>query len=93
MSSTSLRNTLLAGIAVVSVLLGETNLACAQIRADGWTLGPADRPGSAYDIVAPGMYVGDYSGPPTFVPGQEVINQPCSLLPTSPCSNPERGAD
>ena len=62
MSSKSLRYTLVAGLAVASVLAVETNLAFAQNRADGWTFGPSYGPGGAYDIVAPGMYVGDYSG-------------------------------
>jgi hypothetical protein len=63
MSSKGLRYTLVAGLAVVSVLAAETNPAFAQNRPDGWTLGPSYGPGGAYDIVAPGMYVGDYSGP------------------------------
>jgi hypothetical protein len=90
MSSKSLRYTLLAGLAV-AVLAGNTNLAFAQNRANGWTLGPAHGPGGAYDFVAPGVY-GDYSGPPIFVPGRGIINEPCGL-PTSACSNAERGAD
>jgi hypothetical protein len=77
MSSKSLRYTLVAGLAVASVLAVETNLAFAQNRADGWTFGPSYGPGGAYDIVAPGMYVGDYSGPPIFVPGRGIINEPC----------------
>jgi hypothetical protein len=92
MSSKGLRCTLLAGLAVASVLAVETNPAFAQNRADGWTLGPSYGPGGAYDIVAPGMYVGDHSGPPIFVPGRGIINEPCGL-PTSACSNAERGAD
>jgi hypothetical protein len=64
MSSKSLRYTLLAGLAV-AVLAGNTNLAFAQNRGNGWTLGPAYGPGGAYDFVAPGVY-GDYSGPPIF---------------------------
>jgi hypothetical protein len=92
MSSKSIRYTLLAGFAVASVLVGETNLAFAQNRADGWTLGPAYGPGGAYGVVGPGMYLGDYSGPPIFVPGRGIINEPCGL-PTSACSNSERGAD
>jgi hypothetical protein len=92
MSSKSLRYTLLAGLALAAtVLAAETNLAFAQDRADAWRLGPSYGPGGAYDIVAPGMY-GDYSGPPIFVPGRGIINEPCGL-PTSACSNAERGAD
>jgi hypothetical protein len=93
MSSKDLRLALVVGLAVVSAaLVAGTNLASAQNRADAWTLGPAYPPGGAYDIVAPGMYVDDYSGPPIFVPGRGIINEPCGL-PTSACSNSERGAD
>jgi hypothetical protein len=91
MSPIALRLTLVAGLAVVSSALAG-DLALAQNRTDAWTLGPAYPPGGAYDIVAPGMYVGDYSGPPIFVPGRGIINEPCGL-PTSACSNSERGAD
>jgi hypothetical protein len=92
MSSNNLRLALVAGFAVVSAaLVAGTNLASAQNRADRWTFGPAYGPGGAYGIVSPGVY-GDYSGPPIFVPGRGIINEPCGL-PTSACSNSERGAD
>jgi hypothetical protein len=90
MSSKYLR--LVGGLAVASAaLVAGTNLASAQYRGDGWTVGPAYGPGGAY-MAAPGMYVGDYAGPPIFVPGRGIINEPCGL-PTSACSNSERGAD
>jgi hypothetical protein len=93
MSSKKLYFALVAGLAVsAAALVAETDLAFAQRRADGRTLGPAYGPGGANDIVAPGIYLGDYSGPPIFVPGRGIINEPCGL-PTSACSNAERGAD
>jgi len=89
MSSKNLRLAVVFGLAIaVAALVAEMNPAFAQNRPDGWTLGPAYGPGGAYDIVAPGMY----DGPPIFVPGRGIINQPCGL-PTSACSNSERGAD
>jgi hypothetical protein len=91
MSPRALRLTLVAGLAVASSALAG-HVVFAQNRTDAWTLGPAYSPGGAYDIVAPGMYVGDYSGPPIFVPGRGIINEPCGL-PSSACSNSERGAD
>jgi hypothetical protein len=92
MSSKDLRLALVVGLTVASAaLVAGTNLASAQNRADRWTLGPGYGPG-AYGFVGPGMYVGDYSGPPIFVPGRGIINEPCGL-PTSACSNSERGAD
>jgi hypothetical protein len=91
MSPRALCLTLLAGLAVASSALAG-DVAFAQNRTDARTLGPGYSPGGAYDIVAPGMYVGDYSGPPIFVPGHGIINEPCGL-PTSACSNSERGAD
>jgi len=93
MSSNNLRLALAAGLAVASAaLIAGTNMASAQNRADRWTFGPAYGPGGAYGIVPPGVHVGDYSGPPIFVPGRGIINEPCGL-PTSACSNSERGAD
>jgi len=93
MSSKKLRLALVAGLVVsAAALVAQTDLAFAQRRGDGRTLGPAYGPGGAYDIVAPGVYMGDYSGPPIFVPGRGIINEPCGL-PTSACSNAERGAD
>ena len=93
MSSKNLSLTLVAGLAVASAaLVAGTNMASAQNRADRWTFGPAYGPGGPYDAVGPGAYEGDYSGPPIFVPGRGIINQPCGL-PTSACSNAERGAD
>jgi hypothetical protein len=93
MSSKNLRLALVAGLAVASAaLVAGTNMASAQNRADRWTFGPAYGPGGPYDAVGPGAYEGDYSGPPIFVPGRGIINQPCGL-PTSACSNSERGAD
>jgi hypothetical protein len=93
MSSKRLRHTLLAGLAVATVLAVAANAASAQNRVEGWTLGPPYGAGNAYDIVAPGMYVGDSSGPLISVPGGGITDGSCSLLPTSPCSNNERGAD
>jgi hypothetical protein len=93
MSSKNLRLALVTGLAVASAaLLAGTNMASAQNRADRRTFGPAYGPGGPYGAVGPGAYEGDYSGPPIFVPGVGVINQPCGL-PTSACSNSERGAD
>jgi hypothetical protein len=91
MPSRALRLTLAAGLAVASSALAG-NVAFAQNSAGARTLGPAYSPGGAYDIVAPDMYVGDYSGPPIFVPGRGIVNEPCGL-PSSACSNSERGAD
>jgi hypothetical protein len=92
MSSKNLRLALVAGFAVASAaLVAGANMASAQNRADRWTFGPAYGPGGAYGMVPPGVY-GDYSGPPIFVPGRGIINEPCGL-PTSACSNAERGAD
>jgi hypothetical protein len=91
MSSKSLRTTLAAGVAVVSVMLAAV-VAFAQDRADAWRLGPSYGPGGAYDIVAPGMYVDEYDGPPIFVPGRGIVNEPCGL-PTSACPNSDRPAD
>lgn len=93
MSSKTLRLAVFAGLTVASaVLAAGANLAFAQNRVDAWTLGPAYTPGDAYDIVAPGMYVGDYTDPPILVPGRGIINEPCGL-PTSVCSNAKRDAD
>jgi len=91
MSSKSLRCTLAVGVAVVSATLA-ADIAFAQDRADAWRLGPSYGPGGAYDIVAPGMYGDNYSGPPIFVPGRGIINEPCGL-PTSACPNSDRPAD
>jgi len=93
MSWKKLSVALVAGLVVsAAALVAETDLAFAQRRADSRTLGSAYGPGGAYDIVAPGIYMGDYSGPPIFVPGRGIVNEPCGL-PTSACSNAERGAD
>jgi hypothetical protein len=91
-SSKKLRRAPAAGLAVALVLIVAASPAFAQDRADGRTLAPAFEPGGAYDIVAPGMYVEDDSGPPAFVPSRGIVNEPCGL-PTSACPNAERGAD
>jgi hypothetical protein len=91
MSPRAPRLTLAAGLVVASSALAG-DVAFAQNGAGAPTLGPAYSPGGAYDIVVPGMYVGDYSGPPIFVPGRGIVNEPCGL-PSSACSNSERGAD
>jgi hypothetical protein len=91
MSSKSLRTTLAVGVAAVSVTLA-TGVAFAQDRADAWTLGPPYGHGGAHYFIAPGMYLGASPGPPIFVPGRGIVNEPCAL-PTSACPNSDRPAD
>lgn len=91
MSSKNLRTTLTVAVAVIAVTLA-AGVAFAQDRADAWTLGSSYGPRGAHYFVAPGMYVGDSPGPPIFVPGRGIVNEPCGL-PTSACPNSDRPAD
>jgi hypothetical protein len=88
---------LTVGLAIASTALPiATNAAVAQDHSDRFqdagTISRQDLNG-LYDYAGPGgLYGARFSGPYIFVPGLGIVDEPCGL-PTSACSNSERGAD